>query len=50
MRLNEIASKPEKDKKKLKEIKEKSKEKQHILSKVLDGKSYGEVMENACGL
>jgi uncharacterized protein YbaP (TraB family) len=47
MRLNEIASKPEQDKKKLKEIKEKSKEKQHILSKILDGKSYGEVMENA---
>ena len=47
MRLNELAAKPEKDKKKKKALKEITERKKHDLTKVLDGKSYGEVMENA---
>ena len=47
MRLNELAAKPEHDKKKKKALKELSERKKHDLNKVLDGKQYGEVMENA---
>ncbi|MDB9883083.1 TraB/GumN family protein [Bacteroidia bacterium] len=47
MLLNEMAEKPEHDKKKKKELKELAERKQHVLAKLVDGKSYGEVMENA---
>ena len=47
MRLNELAAKPENDKKKKKALKELAERKKHDLSKLLDGKPYGEVMENA---
>jgi uncharacterized protein YbaP (TraB family) len=47
MVLNERAAKPENDKKKRKAIKELAAEKKHKLSKILDGKPYGEIMENA---
>lgn len=47
MRLNEEAAKPEKDKDKIKANREKSEEKRFKLSKILDGRPYGEVMEDA---
>lgn len=47
MKLNEIAEKPETDKKKLKANRETEEYRSHILSKILDDKSYSEVMENA---
>jgi len=47
MRLNELAAKPEKDKDKKKADKENAARKRFELEKILDGKSYGEVMEDA---
>lgn len=47
MRLNEQAAKPENDKEKRKADKEKAARKRFELEKILDGKSYGEVMEDA---
>lgn len=47
MRLNELAAKPEKDKDKRKADKENAARKRFELEKILDGKSYGEVMEDA---
>ncbi|PCJ65678.1 MAG: hypothetical protein COA58_09745 [Bacteroidetes bacterium] len=47
MQLNEEAARPVQDKEKRKEIKELTQKKKHQLSKILDGKAYGEVMENA---
>ena len=47
MRLNELSAKPEPDKDKRKADKENTARKRFELEKVLDGKSYGEVMEDA---
>ena len=47
MRLNEEIAKPEGDKKRKKEIKEAAERYRHELSKILDNKPYGEVIENA---
>jgi uncharacterized protein YbaP (TraB family) len=47
MRLNELAAKPENDKEIKKANKENAARKRFLLEKILDGKSYGEVMEEA---
>lgn len=47
MRLNQLAAKPENDKEKRKLDKENAARKRFELEKILDGKSYGEVMEDA---
>ncbi|NNJ56434.1 MAG: TraB/GumN family protein [Bacteroidia bacterium] len=47
MRLNEQAAKPETDKKKKKEERELAEKRRHQVSKILDGKNFNEVMEDA---
>ncbi len=47
MRLGEQAAKPERDKKKKKAQKEQAEQNRHLLQKMLDGKGFGEVMEDA---
>ena len=47
MRLNEQAAKPENDKKKKKEERELTEKKRHQVNKMLDGKNFNEVMEDA---
>jgi uncharacterized protein YbaP (TraB family) len=47
MRLGEEAAKPEKDKAKKKAQKELAEQNRHKVNKMLDGKAYGEAMEDA---